>query len=325
MNRISGALQNNLKQQCCDYIKDLAGYHPMWIAGDWNRSVQSYLGTYSTILQKICSSCKINASMPQSLLCLNMTHTNCSDVDAIKIYLSNQHLPSKITQCLNSIGKKQSVVCPVYLRLDDNPENGHIFFIVFDVQQKLQILFDSDSGRTGGVVSDYDHFIHTLAKHQFHAEFTCPTLTSQVWFNNTDSIQSVTEEHMDVDEQGLCGILLLIVLLTCIRFNYYNPKHIADMIKIEVKTNGNSLITWYDHLREAISTNNTAKLQRLVYRTSSNGYCGVFNPKTGKICSRKVCKNGSCKYHCWQHRHIMLNCNSANKKCNANHVQCNHP
>jgi hypothetical protein len=46
--------------------------------------------------------------------------------------------------------------------------------------------------------------------------------------------------------------------------------------------------------------------------------CGVYNHKTGKMCSRKSCD--SCL--CWQHRYLLTNTGGESMRCGAVYSGC---
>jgi hypothetical protein len=321
MDSIAANKRAAFKLKCCAYISDLASYNPHWIAGPWDQSPQGYTESHARILQRICSTCRLSPEVHNNALYIKKTMCGPCTPAAMTAYFDTLSLPSRISNCLASVGKKKTVVCPVFIEW--NEQIGHAVFIIFDLKRKLQLFFDPHHGLD--VQGNTGRMVRAIAKHKFHADYNTPPISQMIWANLNDSLQSKVEVGMDIDDTGLCGILSLLVALICIRFNYYNPKHMADMISGSVSQHGNQLITWYDHLREACLNNDSAKINRIVFRPSSDGYCSVFNSKTGNCCSRKVCRVGHCQYHCWQHRHIMMNCNANSKKCNATQKRCKYP
>ena len=117
----------------------------------------------------------------------------------------------------------------------------------------------------------------------------------------------------------MCAILCLLVMLCCMRFQYYNPKDMADFITVPLRNNMtmNSVISWYMRLRESQTP---AEMRELILPDCDS--CKAFSFAKGGLCSRGSCRNGATKCLCWQHRFLILNRQAPNKRCATAQHNC---
>ena len=158
-------------------------------------------------------------------------------------------------------------------------------------------------------------------RRQFHPSCVPVSADEWTWPTFAQSIQYHVATK-NAHDGGLCGFLTILVMLICIRFNYYNPKDVADMITPYLNKDKliNKLIYWYGDLIKTFG--NQDKFIEKIMPLSTEYVCRVFNPSTRRLCRRNSCANGPAKCMCWQHRALVMNNKAKHKRCGTEQVAC---
>lgn len=352
MDTIHHESRQQLRTAIRRYIKDdlLPDNIPIWLGGQWNKDNEHYTNLFRRYLRMVCSSCRYIYPNPNPNL--NPNHNPNQDSytnppgavnqqprppaqgaiswlipstvqtqQQMNTWISNRVLPTRITACLNDDSVKHTVwvwVCYTQEHGGNIPDTVHAILMLFDKKRKLQITFDPH----GGINRPCD-VAKALCHHQFHPHFQLVPMNRCMWQNFNSSLQERIETlGLGVDEEGVCALLCILVIMTCTRFNYYNPLEVANMlapVMIPDMTT-NKLISWYDELLEGNMT--TAQIRARAFPDSEERKCRAFCPSSRKLCSRGSCSNGGTRIFCWQHRFIVLNNRAADKKCATAQEQC---
>lgn len=301
------------------YIEDLVNKHEIWLADDWNRDTIDYAIHHRRILRNVCSTCQYTRHHNV----LNIIVPSTVDTTAkLESYLATHvKLPTETIRCLDERKVKSAWVL-LYIKYSAWTYS-HAALLVFDIKRKVQIVFDPDMEHNDDLC-----IASALSRRQLHPKYEniYINIIRKGYKNINPSIQERVEAHMSSDEQGVCGIISLVVMLVCLRFNYLNPLDvsniIADYITLPSKrTLANQLITWYDKL---IKTKDD-KLLKHLFPPSTKGMCNVYIPDKKALCERPVCSDGSpVQCMCWQHRHLVINKKNADESCAARQKPCSY-
>lgn len=273
----------------------------------------TYLHTMRKVLALTCSSCQYGNDAPTDLVFrvdARQVHT-AAGADAA---VARAHVSDRLRACLNNPPSK-TIIMWVHINFEDV---GHASAVLFDTRRRLQIVFDPDWKR-----DDPWSISNALTRHQFHPAYTVMSEASCAPPTWSQSIQRRLQAHMHADELGICGILTIFVLVCCIRFNYLNPKHVANIIADYIdrptyRPVANQLISWYDKIRRC----NGDAFRSRVFVTPSDGMCRVYGMSTRACCPRKSCNSShGDRAMCWQHRYLVRN-NKGNMKCASPQQPC---
>lgn len=321
MDRVQGHNEHALRTAVAGYIHDLCDHKPIWLGGDWNRNANVYKDTFFRIIQRYCNACQLNNNVCEIRIDVPHHPQSANYPFLQQLVENNVHLPNQVTSCLNSNNTNIRAVW-VWLNFQwvraNGTRGGHAALLVFDRFRKKQIVFDPDW------YYDRNMLPNVLCEHQFHPRYDLIPVNQSTWATGDTNLQRSVQEIMHVDETGVCGILSLLVMLCCMRFDYINPFHMANILKPVLRDPtalyGNKLIAWYDDLRRLPN----GQLVSALYPACVNGprQCSVYSKITSTLCKRKACRFGEQRCMCWQHKFQSMNKPSGNKKCNANHVQC---
>jgi hypothetical protein len=260
-----------------------------------------------------------------------LTHADEQSAASMDQVVSNLQLPQSVMSCLNNNNNynnnNKSMVTWVFVYVQFPDEGvGHALLLMFDRYHRVQVVFDPHWGLDQDAT--YPSLASALCRRQFHPDYVNTPATVCGWAQQANSIQSSVEVNMDIDEHGVCGIICMLVILCCMRFNYYNPKHIADMIKNPLGGYSliNMLITWYDQLIHAPAAQVLSFILPHNQISDAQGVkCDVYNQKTAKMCSRRPCFRATSDPEgcfCWQHRHIHTNTSSTSRTCASANTGC---
>ena len=328
IDRLAGQARNTLQRSIKMYLRDLVQGQPIWLANDWDQRTVEYQHSYQKIIRSICSTCQYESISGETGGCMNIhlrpRFKTEGDLDQ---YVAHLRLPSKTIECLEKGGNRIVWVCVNISWYDMNHDrvDGHTIIMMFDTKRKVQVLFDPAWGFNWNQIGY--HLIgvsNALMRRQFHPRCTPVNSRFWTWPRTDQSLQFHVEKHIkntSKDEGGLCGILSILVMLTCIRFNYYNPKDVADMMVscLTKRTLINELISWYEDIR---TTNDREKFIEKIMPISTENICRAFSPSTGRLCKRPSCTIGPARCMCWQHRALIMNCNANSKKCGTKQASC---
>lgn len=214
-------------------------------------------------------------------------------------YIENKvlpnHIKNKILQCKTN-GKEYAAICLdlKYTFLD----YGHAAMLMFDLKDNLQWYFDPEDG-----IDRQISYVKAFSRSSYIEGFDVVPPSLVAISSPTFSIQKLFEQDSE-DHDGLCGIVIALVLVCCIRFNYWNTQKMSHMIlqaanTVQLKNDlMRKFIYWYmqiDHLgydTDAIYESMNAPCK------NENSICGVFLKTTNSLCKR----NPYPHQLCWQHK-----------------------
>ena len=193
---------------------------------------------------------------------------------------------------------------------------GHASVIMFDLKRKLQVVFDPDWG-----VDALNSASSGLCRRQFHPQYRNLAASSCAPALHVNSLQRRAELGIGKEEQGLCGVLTILVMVCCVRHNFYNPKKVADLLIPALSRPGvaNQIISWYDAMTGIVDV---AAFRNHILPQSRQNKCNAHSTASRTLCSRRSCRDGDMRAFCWQHRYSGMNRNSDSKKCSAPHELC---
>jgi hypothetical protein len=189
---------------------------------------------------------------------------------------------------------------------------------MFDFRQRVQIFFNPDDGLDGPSSSAAFAALPPLLAGWTVASAaqTCESL----WAN---SLQQWFESAIDTEEHGTCGLMVVLVCWVCVRFQYFNPLKVAQLIKSSFPNVAArsvfllQFISWYRSVLNDINGNNVQPGKW--FPETPNVRCHVILPTTGRLCSRAGCPPPNSGVPCWcaQHRAVIGNLGSDDRRCNA--------
>lgn len=285
-----------------------------WLAGNWNRDVVSYARAVNRLASNCCYA--VQPANETSDLWIRLDTLAKLTADGSKVEIEKLRLPAWVKNALdNPPARKRVVVLKLSYRWPGGA--GHAAALVFDLVRKKQIVYDPNSGSNLGYCISMD-------QHRFHPGYAIePTATRE----KKVSLQSRLEERLqahNLDSKDSCGILLQVMLATSYRFNFWNPIMIQDDLFAVLRHDGrlSCLITWYDYL-----TNPHVQIIAKVKATLPNAnskLCKAFSQSSRRLCSRKSCSADASPWRamCWQHRWIVRNSSSNDRKCIAAQAVC---
>jgi hypothetical protein len=271
-----------------------------------------YAQQFNKIIRSCCSSCQqpdsyfLNIDIPAS------ANGRIRDVSEVR-------LPQHVLDCLNNPPAGKRAVWILVQITWEFAEWAHAVLLMFDLRKRLQIVFDPETCITIPATS------HDLQQYQLHPQYAAVPLEGMLPVLERDCLQERAQQRMHADEWGVCGVMCTLVALCCIRFNYYNPYDMAQLLGscIPYKSRCNQLITWYEDLIRIHTT--AGILQHILPAPSSSQVsttCSAFCTTTNKLCNRKPCRVGNKSCFCWQHRYLGINTNAPNRRCMTAQVPC---
>ena len=212
--------------------------------------------------------------------------------------------------------KKRTFSC--FLNVHYGRAMGHALLLFVDYRSKTQVFFDGH-GRTSrwGAFCEIEPLV---------TGFRVVPETEALDF---DGLQGHLERWLDADQTGTCGLTTMMVLLVARRFNFWHLPGVANALREAYPSDvdaGVMMQAFVSHYEETLLRLNPAADLVLSHEQKQKlfeqlfppmGKCLVYSERSGKLCSRKACKNGPVQAHCWQHRHIMQSPYRRSKKCSA--------
>lgn len=186
-------------------------------------------------------------------------------------------------------------------------ENGHAAMLFFDLKNNHQWYFDPADGLDREVC-----FANAFSQKSYIDGFRVVDASDIVEKRYQDSIQKHFEQHHP-DQVGVCGVLVALVLVCCLRFDYWDTKRMASFIcqaaatTQEKKNLIRRFLSWYvdihDHNYEQAYI-----FEAMTAPSATNSRCGVYSTQTHSLCKRKtVSKEGEALQYCWQHMETLRN------------------
>lgn len=320
------------------FVADLGHPHQPWVKqGAWVKNARVYYAHMARMLKHVCSTCQYDADT-MAYMRLDFEGADYRTVPGINQYANTVQLPQRTMACLNNPPAHRRSVWVFIAMVIPNNSTGHGLCLLFDTRRRKQFVFDphcacddrlSDNQQlTAGAMT------RALCQRRLHPDYEPVAMQQCLWPLRADTLQQRVEVPLHHVDRGVCGILCMLVIICCIRFNYYNPRDMADMIADELvrPIAGNNagaatihkIIRWYVHLMNLRAHANIPV--HLVFPSPSDHRCNTFSSWTGRVCSRTVCRQGTSANNCstcWQHRYLGFNCEAPNRRCATAHHQCN--
>lgn len=303
--RISPKVEVKFVERIFEYLFDeLLKNDAYYLNDDWCQS------EYELFTSNALFTAKNTCASPNSSfywhipITVNQRQTQDNFNQYIESLVIPNNIRNRILQCKNN-GKEYAAVCLdlKYTELD----YGHAAMLMFDLKDNLQWYFDPDDAiNTISLVSYVKAFSRTAYIDGFDVVPPSLVATSLHSFSIQPRFENVNEDH-----DGLCGILVAIVLVCCIRFDYWNTQKMSHMILQAANTPQlknelmRKFIYWYmeiDHL--GYDTGVIRELMNVPCK-NNDSICGVFMKDTNGLCRRRPNPKNNLHQYCWQHRKIL--------------------
>jgi REP element-mobilizing transposase RayT len=215
----------------------------------------------------------------------------------------NAVLPKKIKDTILQCKADGKEYAAVYL-LPYFPElfYGHATVLLFDLKDNLQWYFDPEDGIMSAI-SYTTAFSQTSYIDGFDVVPANLVSTSMEAFSIQKQFETVIGGL-----NGTCGLLVVLVLVCCMRFDYWNTQKMSHMIlqaantrllKHELMT---KFIDWYMEVDEFEYEPEFIRAMMNIPPKSEDSICGVFLKSNNKLCKRHPTSAGDLHQFCWQHR-----------------------
>jgi len=310
---LAQGVHNQFKARIQEYLFDeLLGDTAEYLPEEWNRCSARYATLTQSLQHKWQSTCQLPTSI-RFRTPLNLYNSQA----ALNAYV-DQHfnIPNIGNVILNCLPNKKYKMCCVYLYLDHDNRSGHATLLFFDLRRKLQWFFDP-ADHLNSTASTYKAF----SRRAYVNGFQVVPAQTIAFANANESIQHHFE-NINPDQTGTCGVLCIMVLLTCLRFGYYNTKKMSTLIMQAANTPAlkrelmRKFISWYDDISR-VHRFNLNEIYRMATRAAAGSLCSAYSQTSHRLCSRKSCREGTKRQFCWQHKSILQNPFLQSKKCNA--------
>ncbi|KAF6250488.1 hypothetical protein COO60DRAFT_1646880 [Scenedesmus sp. NREL 46B-D3] len=320
MDRVVGvAARARLKQAISDYVAALvASAGPMTPAQWLGMPHPAYRALFERVFAGCCSSCVHQVQGAAAMQAAIPAASMAGGAQAMQQFVGTLQLPGAVAPCLlgPNIGCKRATWVLVEVATPAN--HTHHMLLLFDKRRDRQIrAFDP-----------------RYMPEPLHACF--PPLRD-------GSLQRRVEGAFHHDEHPVGSLLCMLVMLCCMRFNYYNPKDVAHMLG-DVLTQGTHvqrdqrmqrLVAWFHHTHTIpnLPANALAFWQRIMPMAAGaaapcSAVCLLRPPH--QVCKRAPCRVQATSFagaFCWQHRYKVFNCSLAapapgDQRCGAPRMAC---
>lgn len=320
------------------YLRSLSSGEVIHLAGEWNRSV--YPAQFRKVMRTMCrarwyfnvnnnnnnnieNGGILRVEVPPAAWQAPQQNGNGNPAAALAAVANSAALPAHILPHLNAL--RGVVWVWVYIRWGGLPL-GHATLLLFDPATRRQYYYDPHWGyddNGGATIS------RALCQRRFHPAYEPAPLAECAPASIADSLQTLVQDEMDIDEHGVCGILCLLVVLCCTRVQYFDPLRVSQMMVpvLNQPPRMNEVISWYNGLIHTAANDVDAVIRRIFPNRPPRDpaeRCAVYNPKTRRACSRRPCHldGQPCGAFCWQHRFLITNTNGDSRACDAASTGC---
>lgn len=328
MDLVKGPHINSLRTKLKEFVEQLVLGQPMWVAGEWTRI--HYKSQLTALANTTCSLYSTTQVKPVTTdargLRLIVNSGECASHDTLmrameawKAEPAQAALIKRLTSASTAGTRRRGMLVYVTTGLC-GAAFAHANFLFFDFKRHLQIFYDPHTGMDLPV-----SFSRAFSEFQMIPGCKPISLDQASPLLFKDSLQEQFQQDFEADDCGVCGILTLLIAMICIRFQYYNPLHICQLL-IQAYPQPNAreelirqLISWYFAFKNAQTAE---QIEPHIHKPSTIG-CSTFSSSSGKLCSRPSCRGlGVFPVYCWQHRHIVKNTQARGKKCTTRQLPC---
>lgn len=218
------------------------------------------------------------------------------------------------------------------------PSARHACLLVFDASRRRQHFFNP-----WGYVN---HWLQKAIADRppFVEGFRVAPASEDAWPTSQSSLQHKFDRAgVGIsDEDGNCGVYVVLMCVLCLRFGVGDPKFMAILFMTETIPRGRPvagefttrLWTWMasmerpvNVLRSGNATPASKKAARQemttkMFHPNATTLCGMYCPKSDTVCVRKACPED---VFCWQHRFLVRNKDKRGRnkmKCSATQAKC---
>lgn len=308
VNRIRNYLYNEVLGDMGLYIED-----------DWCK--EEYIKIFNVLKTPWKNSCSLTNGQENfgDVLLNNMTwlikipDANYTGQAVFDQFVNTLELPevifNRLKNCIDN-QKEHSVVFVIF----EWETHAHATMLYFDLQNMCQCFFDPDDGKDVNL-----SLTKGMSQKAFIPDFSVVEADLLLEETYAECIQRVFEQVNNFNP-GVCGILLFLVLVCCLRFDYWDTKRMCRFIQqatnlqadINEGRNDNynaaadlmhKLIFLFDYLYENQFDPDIIRQTFLDPPRVGKSLCGVFSSNTHTICKRKTENN---EQYCWQHKQKLL-------------------
>ncbi len=317
--QLDDATMNALRSRIKSFImRDLLGPSAENLEPDWTRSTYPDALKYTDRIFK--TQCKnfgsvnwvfpVASRVSQAALNAHVTTLNFSP-----------ELVARIQRC-QTLGKKTIACVPIIMIWSQTA--SHIALLFFDLKRNLTWLYDP-----GDSLSKNASFHTAFSTKAFVPGFD-PVPAHLIGHQAQNHTLQTRFETDNNHQQGICGLMVILIRIVCLRFNYFDTKMVSRLIRqcltpAQAQEVIRKLVTFYE-TDLMVGRINIYDLYVSLTRNHSGGNCCVFSASTHRLCKRKPCKGlqdndhnnrfGVASSFCWQHR-ALGTLQYTSKKCNA--------
>jgi hypothetical protein len=305
-------------------LREVLKDEPYYVEDDWCR--EEYLKFFGHVQKSFKRACCLTNENDQDnqderiqymVWDIFLTEQQRSSQISLETHIESLPMPNHIVERINNCiqnGKKYTVV---YVEISwvaqngsdndiDRVLDGHATLMLFDLQDKIQWFFDPDDCiKRENILSFTRAFSRTAYLPEFEVVYHRDLLEE----DRRDCIQKHFES-LNQHHTGTCGIIVALVLVSCLRFDYWDTFRMSRFLK-QISNNEEDkksliqkFVSWYNRVHE--NNYNADLISDSLQNVTSVGQsvCGVFSTTNHSFCRRRAKDN---KQFCWQHEATMKN------------------
>jgi hypothetical protein len=264
---------------------------------------------YVEFFDKAQARWKRNCSNDRFVWDITVLPKNTSTQERLNAFANNLRLPNsivrRIKQCKED-GKHYTAVYIVF-RWNRKGSNGHGALLLFDLVDNLQWYFDPDD-----VLESDVSVSKAFSQKSYVDDFA---VVSAETIAETYSERCIQQhfEQFHPGQNGTCGMLCAIILMCCLRFNYWNTKSMARIICKAIPTEQQKkdviqkFITWFLSFLENEDEPDVLT-NMLTVNSVPGSKCAVFKDFSKTLCDNDpIPVNGQPGQYCTNHKNMLLN------------------
>lgn len=217
-------------------------------------------------------------------------------------HMKNKELPHRIKEHIKHCTASGKDIVALFVSIwYPDLKQGHATMLFFDLKNKFQWFFDPHDGLNRRIC-----LTRVFSCKPFMEGFTVVPVEYVCESTTANSIQSHFEK-LNPKQSGVCGILLVLVLLCCLRFDYWDTKSMSNLVKRAVEQRENEFIQKFISFYLDINAHDyQRKYMFKKMLPPSSAQCCVFNKTTHQLCSNQADELQEKRQYCLEH-YLALN------------------
>lgn len=312
--RLSQGEQTRIIQRLRNYLfKEVLKDEPYALINDWCRA--NYWHFFNPVQNNYKRACPLTNDTDdfEDEFIQNMTwHVQLTshhrrDQTELNHHIESLNIPDEIQNRIDGCiqqSKKYTVVFIIVSWENADGPDAHAIMLFFDLEDKFQWLFDPDDADNNPI-----SMTKAFSRRSYIPGFEVIPYRYLLEDNLDESLQT-HYETINQHQTRTCGIMVVLVLICCLRFDYWDTFRMSRFLK-QISRNDEDkksliqkFVSWYttvhdnDYDRQFISD----ALQKIP--SVGHSVCGVYSTISNKICSRRTKDH---QQFCWQHKSTMQN------------------